>query len=56
MMIAWSACILGGASLVLLAAYWFAQIAARHARDARDALRDTKTAIAEWWSRAESGR
>lgn len=55
-MIAWAACLLGAATMVLLAAYWFSVIAARHARRAADCLRDTKTAIAEWWKRAEDGR
>lgn len=55
-MITWSICILVAASLVLLAAWWFSRIAERHARVALAALRDTKTAIAQWWDRKEDGR
>lgn len=47
-MIAWSACILAAACFVLLAAYWFANVGARHARRAADCLRDVKRAVARW--------
>lgn len=49
-MIAWGAFLLGVAMFVLVAAFWCAVIAARHARVAAEALQDTKAAIVAWWT------
>lgn len=55
-MIATAVILLVCAALVLVAAAYYADKARQHAVAGAATLKDTKTAIAEWWARVEEGR